>query len=818
MAENSSNPDLIKAEQERVVGNYDKAINLLLKVGSEHPELRFQLVSQAIDLYGNRPHVLKEISEKTCRRVVDAILDHIGSDSVPASWWDQTFKISDQILQGSAYQDKEKGDIYNKFAGRLSSLSSLQTGEAYSRAGEFYLLIHNYRAARDAFSYTGNNQKILDLYWTEVKVLLSSMEYDEVISRFDEMVIWNNETRLVDQFDMFRDWNSLVLRTLESLESADNLSRIKKGFDREVFVLKLQKSVWSFAKEVKTANADIFEPLFQYGTRNSFVEVLDFLIGEMFALSLYSPTKHTFIVEELISNLEIGKVSTLVPLLIKRLAASTETLIAVEKVLEKRTQEFIVKEDLLRLLNQLVFLTSYLREPFKTIWWRIQRAVVHYELDQPERGQQDLIDAVKSTKGNKDFTYTIGEPILKLAESLASTKQFEESHKAFEHLAALYKSVDDIQSAGNVFGQQIKLFYKYGEKSSPILLQNALQMFTGKELLPIQGLLKQRAGEGLVEAGNDEEALMFFGEAQELYKEADTSAQGASLGEYLEATTRILLVDRRRRKHYSAYASLTENVYDAWGQADKLSRTLVFELMRLVASKAEAEAIVEMAAKVGRRLHNADDIRQYAYGLRDYSSDLLEKNDSVHAGEIGRILLTTLDQHSQGGLIKELGMAIALIFFNAKEPIIATDLLEKAITEFEKEGGYQEVAQALLQAGITLGRAELHSQAIATIGRSISYFEDAGNTGGIEAAIIQLLNISRRLSDKGMDEAQLYISKANSIMQQTGIMLEGTEVEKTYSAYSDHLINKSAAIVKDAFSPRRKHQKRQFFKKKAEKE
>ncbi len=62
----------------------------------------------------------------------------------------------------------------------------------------------------------------------------------------------------------------------------------------------------------------------------------------------------------------------------------------------------------------------------------------------------------------------------------------------------------------------------------------------------------------------------------------------------------------------------------------------------------------------------------------------------------------------------------------------------------------------------------------------------------------------------------MYITKANTIMTQTGIKLSETITDTVYTSYSEHILSKTEELIKEKSSQRKYRKKRQFFKKKVD--
>ncbi|MHA1989389.1 MAG: hypothetical protein ACW98A_00390 [Candidatus Hodarchaeales archaeon] len=807
---NFSNTEINKALENN---EFDKAINLYLKTKNEDREERLQGISAAIELSN------QNLSEKSYKKITAAIVDSLQLNPEP-EWAKNAYNFINSSLSNLNFSNKDKASYYKTISNYMESLSPNSGKQGYNNAGNEYHLMKQYELAREVYNKAQNYDKSYMMFTEEVNYNFGEYNISDAVKTLEKLIDWNKDKDFITRDEIFDYWYNQSNKILETLSDTEKFLNIKKKINKEEGVSLLQKSIWEQAIAVEKTSREIWEWYFQQSLALEIITLMDYWVNQAVTKNIFELKELGSFIRNHLDKLSVENLVQYAPLFIRSFQEEKELLYHFAEFLE---QSFSTSYNInlqINLVNQIIFLFQSLTDTPKLLWWKFQRATIYYRLKDYENTLKDLEEIGTLSKNNNELINSLGEQFVPLAKKMINLKTFEIAEQVFDIVITMYRSINDSYTSGKILGDEAALLFEHRRKNAPEILKSAITILSGEEYVTLRGEIHQNVGESLFNVGEEDNALNFFKDANKLYlkEKSKSQEQAKSLGTLLEVKSRGLLQDRKRRRLYDKYYDFTESVFQSWDLSDELSKTLVFELKRLIDSKIDPENIATMAEKTGNRLQAHQEIEVFTKMLQNYTDFLIERGDLINASNISTILLSTLEKLNRVELVKKFGVAIAMNFFKIKETIIGEDVLEKAIDAFDQDEEFQDIGDALVDAGYILARVKNHEQAAATLGRAIPYYEDANNPKKIEDTIAKCLEIAKKLSDQGKEDAHLYINKANDIMNQTGVKLSETITETVYSSYSEHLLTKTEEIIKEKYVPKRKRKKREFniFKKKTE--
>ena len=799
-----SNTELEKALAEK---QYDKAINIYLKA-NEIGSNRLKTLSKAVDLATD-----PSVSEKTVKKLQESLIGALTFNP-PKEWLEHSFDYLIKVIPAILPEPLERANCYSEFAKHLESASSSLGKQGFLLAGEQYKLAKNYKDARTAYQHINEFSSINTIYLLELQDFVDELEVSQAINLFNEYFEWNNKYSYISSKQLLENWIEISNQTLNVLGDASNLPKNKKNIVHNDVIFLMQKDVWQWAVKLHMVNLSLWRSYFNLAIRQQNFSQVDYWIEQSIINKLHSKDELGLHIISQFSNISTGAVIQLSSLIITRFGDTSAVLKKLVAQLEIVVTKVELVESRLDIANLIIRLYQDLEETQKYMMWKIERVELLYRTHNKEAAFKEIHDIQTRITGDREFINLVDQHILDIAKFLTQSKNFNDAENVFEILINLYTSINDSIAAGKIYGEEANLFFGLEHKNANDILNRSMKLLSGH---PIEaGFIQEKIGENLFHNGRENIANDFFVEANKFFHQDESLGKEAAsnLGKILVNLSRQLLQDKKRRKFYDQYYDLAEKIFIDWGLANQFASDLLFEVKRLIEGHADTEAINTIAIRTGKQIENSGDIFRLVSMLSDYSTELLEKRDIPASSLISQTILGVLEEHNSMVLIKEFGLKLALAFFDLEEVVIGDDILEHVITVYENDQEFQIAGDALYKAGLVLAKAKGHDQAVARIGRAVTFYEDTNNSRAIENEVIKCLDLARQLSDKNKDEGQLYISKANDIIENTDADISETTLNMAYANYSEHLLQKSQSIVQQTALPRRKHQKKQLFAKK----
>ena len=783
---------------------YDKAINIYLKM-SDGSSNRLEILNKVLDL-AEHPSV----STKTTKKIYESLFGALVLNP-PKDWLEKSFSYVIKTTPNISSDSLDKAHYYIEFAKALEKMSSNFSKQGFILAGEQYSFAKAFRDARTVYQHINESSSINDLYLLELQELCVELDISSAINLFNEYFEWNSKCSFTSSKILLETWIKISNQALNLLSNESALPKNKMKINCSDLIILIQKDIWQRSLQLNMADLTLWTAYFDLAFKQQILPLIDYWIEQSLVNKLHSKTDLGLFIIDHFNEANISNIIQLSSFLVIRFEDSK----AVLEKLVAHLEVIIEKTDLIELkleaTNLIIKLYQLLEEKQKNLIWKIKHVELLYRNRSKEEAFKEIQDIQTRISGDHNFITLLSPYFLAIAKFLTQSKNYPDAEEVFESLINLYNSINDRIAAGRIYGEEASLFFETERKNANDILNKSMQLLSS---YPIEaGLVQQKIGENLFNIGRENLANNYFVSSNKYFQQDKSMGRemASNLGKLLVNLSRQLLQDKKRRKFYDHYYDLAEKIFIEWGLASQFASDLLFEIKRVIEAHTDTEAINTIAIKTGKHIENSGDFLRLTAMLYDYSSALIEKGDISNGALISQTIFAILEEHESSKLIKEFGLKIALTFFDIKEVIIGDDMLERVISFYEDDKEFQAAGDALYKAGLILVMVERHEQAVATFGRATSFYEEANNSKAIEDIIVKCLDIAKQLSDKNKVEGQLYISKANEIIENTNTEISETTLNSAYSNYTEYLLQQSQSMIHQTTMPRRKHKKKEWF-------
>ena len=616
----NDNPDINNAIENK---EFDKAVNLCLKIKDEDNSSRLIAISAAINLSNN------DLSEKSHKKIIAAINDALTLNP-DEEWSTKAYNYMLNAVQNVNISEIDKAKNFLIISDFIEQKSTGLGKDGYIKAGNEYHKILQFELAKESYDKAKQYDRSFFMFQEDIKYNFQEYNISKAINILDKFIQWNKNIDYKNRDVIFEFWYEETNKILETLVNTELFLNLKKKIKREDSITVLHESIWEQALAVNKISLEVWDWYFQQALSMELVSLLDYWIDKAIKSSLYNIQELGSYVNSKIEKLTLENLIQFAPLFIRKFQSEKVVLSPFAVYLENSFSTSIPPQIQLNVINQIIFLFQHLEETFKTLWWKLQRASVYYRLINIENVLKDLEEIGSLSKNNNEYVNKLGESFLNLSMKMTRSKDYELAEQSFDILIGMYQSINDVSKAGRILGDQSALFYEHKRKNASDIMNKAITILSGSEHINLRGQIHQKIGESLFNIDQESEALELFKQANKLYLNDKTNSvnNAKTLGSGLEVYSRQLLQDKKKRKLYEKYYSFMESVFQDWGLGEELSKTLVFELKRLIDSNIDPEDIATMAEKTGSRLRADQEINLFAKMLQEVT--LLRKELGIH--------------------------------------------------------------------------------------------------------------------------------------------------------------------------------------------
>ena len=510
----TDNPDINNAIENK---EFDKAVNLYLKIKDEDNSIRLKAISAAINLSNN------DLSEKSHKKIVAAVTEALTLNP-DVEWSTKAYNYFLATIKNLNLNEIDKAKNFTAISNFIEQRIAGSGKEGYINAGNEYHKIFQFELAKESFDKAEQFDKSFDMFQEEIKYNFREYNINKSIDILEKLIQWNEKIGYTNRGIIFDFWYEEVNSLLKTLVDTESFFNIKKKINRDESITILHRNIWEQALAVNKISIEVWVWYFQQALSIELVELLDYWVDRAIDSALYSKLELGSYINSKIDKLKLENLIQFSPLFIRKFQTEKEVLIPFAEYLANSFSSSLPLQIQLNVINQVIYLFQHLEENFKTLWWQLQRASVYYRLKNLEDVIKDLEEIGSKSKGNKEYVNKLGDEFLNLTMKMVKSRDYDLAEQSFNIIIDMYLSINDISKAGTILGEQSALFFEHKRKNASDIMDRAMSILSGAECINLRGQIKQKIGESLFNIDQELEALELFKQANKLYLDDKTNS------------------------------------------------------------------------------------------------------------------------------------------------------------------------------------------------------------------------------------------------------------------------------------------------------